>query len=109
MENDNILIRNVHDRKWHSMWQAYMDFMNANKRRPSKYYPDERTLYNWYKHCRKQINKGEMPQERMRAFRELINVAMKYHRLNQYSYAAGNRLQESIDKENNAVPGSLFG
>ena len=32
------------------MWQQYMDFLHENKRRPSKYKPEERDLVNWAKH-----------------------------------------------------------
>lgn len=71
------------------MWQAYMDFMERNKRRPSKYYSEDKALYNWCKHSRKLMNNGKLPSERVPLFRILMDTAKNYRRLNQYSYASG--------------------
>ena len=57
------------------MWQAYMDFMERNKRRPSKYYSEDKALYNWCKHSRKLMNNGKLPSERVQLFRILMDTA----------------------------------
>lgn len=75
--------------KWLAMWQAYMDYMDRNKRRPSKYYNEDKALYNWCKHSRKLMNSGKMPHERVHLFRILMDATTKFRRLNQYSYAVG--------------------
>ena len=38
------MIQNV---RWLANWQVIMDFMEANKRRPSKFIDEERGLRNW--------------------------------------------------------------
>lgn len=75
-----------HDRRWLYMWQKYMTFLSANKRRPSKYKPEERNLVNWLKYNRKEMNKSEMPDYRKTKFEQLLEEAKKYQRLNQHAY-----------------------
>ena len=48
-----------------AQWKAVMDFMAANKRRPSKFVDEERGLRNWWKHQQKLVNAGELRPERM--------------------------------------------
>ena len=43
-----------------AQWKAVMDFMAANKRRPSKFVDEERGLRNWWKHQQKLVNAGEL-------------------------------------------------
>ena len=38
------------DEKWLANWKEVMDFMEANRRRPSKFIPEERGMRNWWKH-----------------------------------------------------------
>ena len=71
-----------------------MDFMRKNKRRPSKYKPEEHFLVNWAKHNRKLINKGQLQPSRMKKFMELKHEAEKYQRVNQYMYVNGGIVEE---------------
>lgn len=71
-----------------------MDFLHTRKRRPSKYKTQERSLVNWYKHNRKQENKGEMFEERKEWFHKLKKEAAKYQRVNQHAYV--NPIKEGI-------------
>ena len=74
------------DERWLHMWQQYMDFLHKNKRRPSKYKPEDRSLVNWAKHNRKLINQHKCQPDRMDKFNELMREAEKYHRINQHAY-----------------------
>lgn len=74
------------DDHWKEMWKAYMDFLAKNKRRPSKYNPENMKLVNWLKHNRKLRNKGILPDNRKDLFLELLAKAAKYQRVNQHSY-----------------------
>lgn len=65
-------------------WKAVMEFMTANKRRPSKFIPEERGLRNWWKHQQKLVNVGELKPERMEKFKELLEVGERYKHVNQY-------------------------
>ena len=72
------------DEKWRANWREVMDFMEANKRRPSKFIPEERGMRNWWKHQQKLVNAGELKEDRVELFKELLEVGEKYRRVNQY-------------------------
>ena len=72
------------DESWVANWKAVMDFMVANKRRPSKFVDSERGLRNWWKHQQKLVNAGEMKPERVEKFREMIELGEKYKHKNQW-------------------------
>lgn len=73
------------DEKWLRQWKDVMDFITANKRYPSKYDAEERGKYgNWLRHNRKLMNAGEMKEERVTMFKELIALSEQYRRKNQY-------------------------
>lgn len=61
-----------------------MDFMEANKRRPSKFIDEERGMRNWWEHQQKLINAGELKPERIEAFKELLGKGEMYKHVNQY-------------------------
>ena len=72
------------DERWLANWKEVMDFMEANKRRPSKFVDEERGMRNWWKHQQKLVNAGELRPERMEKFRELLERGEKYKHVNQY-------------------------
>lgn len=72
------------EERWLSNWKEIVDFIEANKRRPSKYVPEERNLVNFCKHCRKQMNAGILKPERVEAFKKLMELSEQYKRVNQY-------------------------
>ena len=61
-----------------------MDFMEVNKRRPSKFVDEERGLRNWWKHQQKLMNVGELKESRIALFQQMLEVGEKYKRVNQY-------------------------
>ena len=65
-------------------WKEIMDFMMANKRKPSKFVDSERGLRNWWKHQQKLINAGDLKLERTEKFNELLRLGDKYKHVNQY-------------------------
>ena len=92
------------DEQWMQMWQRYMDFLHKNKRRPSKYYPEEYQLVNWIKHNRKARNQGKFPERREELFCKLLEEAKKYQRTNQHAYIFLNetpplRIRPMLDEE----------
>lgn len=72
------------DERWMTNWQEVMDFMEANKRRPSKFVDSERGMRNWWKHQQKLINAGELKSNREELFQKLLEMGEKYKRVNQY-------------------------
>ena len=53
------------DEKWFLKFKEVVDFIEKNKRNPSRYDDNERGLYcNWIKHNKKLYNSGELKPER---------------------------------------------
>ena len=73
------------DERWLLKYNERVEFMNTNKRKPSKQDDEERGRYlNWMKHNRKFYAAGGMREDRLEMFRELMELSEKYKRLNQY-------------------------
>lgn len=72
------------DERWSANWKEVMDFMEVNKRRPSKFVDEERGMRNWWKHQQKLMNAGELKEERVEMFKKLLEAGEKYKRVNQY-------------------------
>ena len=80
----NKLTSMTQDERWLQQWQTIMDFMEANKRRPSKFVDKERGMRNWWKHQQKLLNAGELKTNRLEKFNELLKLGEKYKHVNQY-------------------------
>lgn len=72
------------DEKWLVRYRQFVDFMEKNHRRPSKYRPEECDMHNWYKYVKKAIAKGGYPPQRVDMFARLVAEAEKLRRKNQY-------------------------
>lgn len=73
------------DERWLEKYNEVVEFIEKNKRNPSKHSDEERGRYlNWLKHNRKLYAAGEMKEERVEAFKKLIELSEHYRRKNQY-------------------------
>ena len=63
------------DERWQRQYEEMMTFMENNQ-----------DMLNWFKSTKKQIAKGDYPQDRLEKFAILMKVADKYRRKNQYEY-----------------------
>lgn len=72
------------DERWLTQWKEVIDFMEANKRRPSKFVDSERGLRNWWKLQQKLLSAGELKPDRIDKFYELLKLGEKYKHVNQY-------------------------
>lgn len=72
------------DESWLQKYNEVMDFMEKNKRNPSRYVDNERGLYcNWIKHSKKLMKAGKMKPKRVE-LSEILEEGEKYRRVNQY-------------------------
>ena len=60
-------------------------FIETNHRNPSKYYPEEKLMVHFLKRNRKLMNAGELVEQRLSMFKELLELCDKYKRVNQYA------------------------
>lgn len=60
---------------WIIRYQEVLTFIETNKRNPSKYAPEERSMYNFIKHARKLMNQDLPKAERVETFRRLLEIS----------------------------------
>ena len=72
------------EEKWMSNYNEVKAFIESNRRNLSKYDLEERRLYTWMKHNRKQMNAGELKEDRIEQFKKLLKMCEQYRRKNQY-------------------------
>jgi hypothetical protein len=75
------------EKLWLQHYKAFMDFLERNKRRPSKYVGEEREMLNWLKYNKKLAARGKLPENRKTLLENLLEQSAKLRRLNQYVYA----------------------
>ena len=73
------------DERWMARYNEVKTFIEANHRNPSKYYDEEKLMVHFLKRGRKLMNAGEMPEERIEKFKELLELCEQYKRKNQYT------------------------
>ena len=72
------------DEKWFTKYNEVKNFIETNKRNPSKHRIEEHLMLNWIKHNRKQLNANKLKPERVEAFNKLLALIEDNKRLNQY-------------------------
>lgn len=73
------------EERWIAKYNEVKNFIEINKRNPSRYDDMERGLYcNWLRHNKKQMNAGTLKPERMEKFKELLELMELNKRKNQY-------------------------
>lgn len=70
--------------RWLTRYQEVKGFVEREHRNPSKFIPEERGLRNWVRHRQKLVNKGELKEERVEMYKELLVLMEKNKRKNQY-------------------------
>ena len=78
------MIAMTQDERWLAKYNEVMDFMEKNRRNPSRHRLEEHDLLNWIKATRKKMNAGELKEERVELFQKLLEMGEKYKRKNQY-------------------------
>ena len=72
------------DERWMVRYQEVKDFIEANRRNPSKHRIEEHDMLNWVKQQRKLVNAGKLKEERGELFSQLMALMEQYKRKNQY-------------------------
>lgn len=72
------------DERWMARYNEVKTFIEANHRNPSKYYPEEKLMVHFLKRGRKLMNAGEMPEDRVEKFKELLELCEQNKHKNQY-------------------------
>jgi len=72
------------DERWQVRYNEVVNFIETNRRNPSKHRIEEHDMLNWVKANRKTLNAGKMKPERAERFKELLALMEQYRRKNQY-------------------------
>lgn len=72
------------DERWQVKFDEIIGFIKTNRRNPSKHRIEEHLIINWLKANRKLMNAGELKEERVEMFRELMALVKENKRVNQY-------------------------
>lgn len=67
-----------------SKYNEVMEFVEKNHRNPSRHRIEEHLMLNFVKHNRKLMKKGEMKEERIEKFKELLARMEECKRVNQW-------------------------
>ncbi len=70
--------------RWLTRYNEVMVFINRYHRNPSKYNMEERNMYNFIKHTRKQLNAGLLKEERIEDFKKLQELMEENKHVNQW-------------------------
>lgn len=62
------------DTRWLTKYNEVKEFIETNYRNPSKYNPEEMLMVHFMKRGRKLMNAGEMPEDRVEKFKELLEL-----------------------------------
>ena len=73
------------EERWLEKYNEVKDFIETNKRNPSKHRIEEHLMLNYIKHNRKLLNAGSMKPERAEKFNDLMELIEEHKRLNQYA------------------------
>ncbi len=79
------MVMMTQEERWQKRYDEVVDFIDANKRNPSKHRIEEHDMLNWLKANRKVMNAGKMKAERVEKFRKLLELTEQYRRKNQYA------------------------
>ena len=72
------------DERWLARYYEVKTFIETTHRNPSKHRLEEHDMLNWLKANRKRMNAGEMKEDRLTLFENLLELGEKVKRVNQY-------------------------
>ena len=72
------------EERWNIRYQEVKSFIETNHRNPSKHRIEEHDMLNWLKANRKALNAGRLKEDRVEAFKRLLEMMEERKRKNQY-------------------------
>lgn len=72
------------DTRWLTRYNEVKNFIETNHRNPYKYCDEEMLMVHFLKRGRKLMNAGEIPEDRIEKFKELLALVEDNKHLNQY-------------------------
>lgn len=85
------------DATWNRKWQAYVDYVCRNSRRPSKHRSEDMVLFDWFKHSKRLLTRGQMRADRVDKFRLLLGDVTDIQNIGQPDDAVRDRESDRAD------------
>ena len=70
--------------RWMAKYNEVVEFIQTNHKNPSRHRIEDHDLLNWLKATRKKLNTGELKEDRLAKFKDLLALVEKNKRKNQY-------------------------
>ena len=70
--------------RWQARYNEVKNFIETNRRNPSRHRIEDHDMLNWLKANRKTLNAGKLKEDRVEKFRKLLEMTEQYKRKNQY-------------------------
>ena len=70
---------------WLTRYNEVKEFIEREQRNPSKHRIEDHNMLNWLKASRKKVSAGELKEERIAKFKELLVLVEENKRKNQYA------------------------
>ena len=70
--------------RWLTRYNEVKSFIGTNHRNPSKHRLEEHDMLNWVKANRKALNAGKLKEDRVEAFKKLLEMMEECKRVNQW-------------------------
>ena len=74
------------DKRWELHYAQVKTYIEQHRRLPSKHRVEDHRLLNWLKYNRKKLSAGTLTADRQARFRQLLEWAAQYQRINQHAY-----------------------
>ena len=72
------------EERWQTKYDEVMEFIEINRRNPSRHRIEEHNMLNWLKANRKAMNAGNLKPERVKLFKKLLTFVVENKRKNQW-------------------------
>ena len=72
------------DERWNKRYREVVEFIECNKRNPSRHRIEEHDMLNWIKQQRKLVNANALKPERREPFSKLLELVEENKRINQW-------------------------
>lgn len=76
----------LRDTTWHMNYLEVMQFIEDNRKKPSKYFLEDHKLFYWIKYNKRLMQRGQLPPERHERMAVLLEQLAHYKRINNYAY-----------------------
>jgi HAD superfamily hydrolase (TIGR01509 family) len=76
----------LRETSWHLNYHEVMQFIGDNKKKPSKHFDDEDSMFYWIKYNKRLMQRGKLPTERKERMEKLLEALAQYKRFNSYTY-----------------------